>query len=62
MSPEEPKRTRGLLKAFGLLVGARAAMRAARRRPPAPPQESDLDPSERQVPSNRRAETHAAEL
>jgi ubiquinol-cytochrome c reductase iron-sulfur subunit len=63
-SPEpRPGRAAGRLAALALVI--RTAWRAARNRerlpPPAPP-ESDIDPSERKVPSNRRAETLVAVL
>ena len=47
-----------LAKLLGLLVAARAALRAAtsRRPPPAIETESDVDPRKRIVPANRRAE------
>src|SRR5947209_7017378 len=58
-SPEPtPGRAAGRLAALALVI--RTAWRAARNReptPPPPPRESDIDPSERTVPSNRRAET-----
>jgi ubiquinol-cytochrome c reductase iron-sulfur subunit len=48
---------------LGAFVGARVAWRATRDRPPpAVPPESDVDPSERRLPSNRGAETLAAVL
>jgi ubiquinol-cytochrome c reductase iron-sulfur subunit len=61
----EPGRAAGRLAALALVV--RTAWRAARNRepvpsPPPPPRESDIDPSERSVPSNRRAETLVAVL
>jgi ubiquinol-cytochrome c reductase iron-sulfur subunit len=47
-----------LPKLLGLLVATRAAIRAARsRQTPVPAPQSDFDPRERVVPSNRRAET-----
>ena len=50
-------------KALGALVAARALWRgAARRDPPPVPPESDIDPSERNVPANRTAETLVAVL
>jgi len=53
-----------LSRLLGLLVAARATMRAARQRPQPPPSrpESDFDPRRRVVPSNRRAETAVAVL
>ncbi|MBV9311627.1 MAG: Rieske (2Fe-2S) protein [Solirubrobacterales bacterium] len=63
MSPDDPKPARGVLKALGLLVGARAAWRAkGDREPPPMPVESEVDPSERKVPASRRSETVAAVL
>src|SRR5689334_13412700 len=63
--PSERARTAGRLAALGL--AARTAWRAIRNRPgarelPPPAPESDIDPSERKVPSNRRAETVVAVL
>ncbi|MBV9464602.1 MAG: hypothetical protein JO206_08930, partial [Solirubrobacterales bacterium] len=50
-------------KALGALVAARALWRGvARRDPPPVPPESDIDPSERNVPANRTAETVVAVL
>ncbi|HEY3728862.1 MAG TPA: Rieske (2Fe-2S) protein [Solirubrobacteraceae bacterium] len=55
-----------LAKALGFLVAARTAWRTARRRElPASlpePAEDEVDPSERTVPANRRAETVVAVL
>jgi ubiquinol-cytochrome c reductase iron-sulfur subunit len=65
MSPEDPKPVTRAAKFVGALVALRAAARALRARTPAPPPaapESELDPSERTVPSNRRAETLVAGL
>jgi len=60
MSSDEPTPVSRFAKALGVLVALCAVRRAAtsRRsvRPPFPP-ESSLDPSERTVPANRRAET-----
>ncbi len=61
----EPGRTVGRMAALALAV--RTAWRVARNRPgarelPPPSPESDIDPSEREVPSNRRAETLVAVL
>jgi quinol---cytochrome c reductase iron-sulfur subunit len=56
--------TRGA-KALGILVALRATVRALRGRTPQPPplpRESEIDPSERTVPANRRAETLVAAL
>jgi ubiquinol-cytochrome c reductase iron-sulfur subunit len=63
MTTEEPKPVKRLAKALGVAVAARSLWRAAlTRRPPPPAPESDVDPSERRVPSNRRAETIVAAL
>ena len=53
-----------LAKLLGLLVAARAALRAAtsRQPPPAVETEPDVDPRKRVVPSNRRAEGFVALL
>ncbi|MFZ0382489.1 MAG: hypothetical protein WAL38_31995, partial [Solirubrobacteraceae bacterium] len=53
-----------LAKLLGLLVAARAALRAAtsRQPPPAVETEPDVDPRKRVVPSNRRAEGFVASL
>src|SRR5947209_672266 len=52
-----------LARAIGLLVALRTALRAAGRRDiPPPPPESEIDPAERTVPANRRAETLVAAL
>src|SRR5689334_7907895 len=59
----EPGRTAGRLAALLLVI--RTAWRAARNRervPPPPSPESEIDPSQRTVPSNRRAETLVAVL
>jgi ubiquinol-cytochrome c reductase iron-sulfur subunit len=63
MSTEDPKPVRRLAGAVALLVAIRTAWRsvAGREPPPAAP-ESEIDPSERTVPSNRRAETVVALL
>jgi ubiquinol-cytochrome c reductase iron-sulfur subunit len=63
MSPDEPPRISRAAKALGFLVALRTLWRTAagRELPPAAP-ESDLDPSERKVPSDRRAETLVAVL
>jgi ubiquinol-cytochrome c reductase iron-sulfur subunit len=65
--PPEPGRAAGRIAAFALVC--RAAWRAMRNRERIPPgvggpeyDESDIDPSERKVPSNRRAETLVAIL
>jgi ubiquinol-cytochrome c reductase iron-sulfur subunit len=66
MSEDERKPTRGVGRALALAVAARTAWRARRDRPrretAAPPREPDVDPRERTVPSNRRAETIVAAL
>ena len=61
MSHEPPKRAARAGTALGVLVALRTAMRALRGRhspehlPPMPP-ESQIDPNERIVPHNPRAE------
>jgi ubiquinol-cytochrome c reductase iron-sulfur subunit len=61
MTPEPPKRAARAGTIIGALVALRTAVRAARSRrspehlPPMPP-ESDVDPNERIVPGNPRAE------
>src|SRR5579859_7780412 len=65
MSPEDPTPVTRAAKLLGGLVAVRAAFRGLRDRTPQPPQpvpESDIDPSERTVPANRRAETLVAGL
>jgi ubiquinol-cytochrome c reductase iron-sulfur subunit len=67
MSIEDPKPARRFAKALALLVAARTAWRSAAGREPPPPAraggpKSDVDPSERTVPSSRRAETVVAGL
>jgi len=65
MSPEDPKPVTRAAKLLGGLVALRAAVRALRDRTPRPPEpmpESDIDPSQRTVPANRRAETLVAGL
>ena len=65
MTPDDPGRVTRWAKIAGLLVAARATVRATRGRSPAPPPpapESDFDPRKREVPSNRRAETAVAAL
>jgi ubiquinol-cytochrome c reductase iron-sulfur subunit len=63
MTTEEPKRVRRLVRALGVLVAARTAWRAATtRKPPPAAAQSDVDPSRRVVPSNRRAELAVAFL
>lgn len=55
--------TSRLARLLGALVALRTALRAARgRTPPPPPPESDIDPSQRTVPANPRAETLVAAL
>ena len=65
MSPDDAeKRVSRLAKALGVLIAARAAIRAAgshqNRTPPTPEESqapgSDVDPSKRTVPSSPRAE------
>jgi ubiquinol-cytochrome c reductase iron-sulfur subunit len=67
MSPEDQSPVSRGGKALGMLVALRAALRTVRRRdavppPPPPPPESDVDPSQRTVPANPRAETLVAGL
>src|SRR6185312_1299915 len=66
MSPPDPRRD-GRLRAISALAGRLLAFRALReallsRTPPPPPPEGSEDPSEREVPANRRAETGVAVL
>jgi ubiquinol-cytochrome c reductase iron-sulfur subunit len=55
---------RRLARVLGVFVAMRSAWRSAisGRKPPPEPPESEIDPSERIVPSNRRAETLVAFL
>jgi ubiquinol-cytochrome c reductase iron-sulfur subunit len=65
MSPDDRTPVSRGAKAVGVLVALRAALRAVRRPgtvPPPPPPESDVDPSQRTVPANPRAETLVAVL
>jgi ubiquinol-cytochrome c reductase iron-sulfur subunit len=64
MSPDDGKPVTRAAKVFGALVAVRAAVRAMRGQtpPPEPAPESDIDPSQRTVPANRRAETLVAVL
>jgi quinol---cytochrome c reductase iron-sulfur subunit len=63
MSPEDPKPVSRVAKALAALVAVRAALRTVTHGPPPPPAvESDIDPRQREVPSNRRAETLVAGL
>lgn len=66
MNGESPKPVRGIAKLLAFVVAALTFWRGAKRRakPSPPPRapESDLDPSERTVPANRRAETLVAAL
>ncbi len=65
MSAEGGRPVRRLAKLAGLLVALRASWRAAasRRQPPSPaPESEDIDPAERIVPTNPRAETIVALL
>jgi ubiquinol-cytochrome c reductase iron-sulfur subunit len=68
LSPDDPSPVTRWAKLLGGMIAARAALRAARsRRVPRPPTGvggtgSEVDPSERTVPSNRRAETLVAAL
>jgi ubiquinol-cytochrome c reductase iron-sulfur subunit len=57
--------TSRLARLLGVFVALRTALRAARSRTPPPPPpspESDVDPSQRTVPANRRAEAVVAAL
>ena len=58
MSSDDHRTVSRLARMLGGLVAVRAAFRAARSKqvPPRPPQESDVDPRKRVVPSNRRTE------
>jgi ubiquinol-cytochrome c reductase iron-sulfur subunit len=62
--PEEPTPVSRLANALGLLLAVRTLWRVAARRDQRPqrppPRESDVDPSRRIVPSDRRAETLVA--
>ena len=63
MTPADQSRANKLGKLLAGLVAAYTFWRtAAGREAPPPARESDLDPSERTVPSNRRAETLVAAL
>jgi ubiquinol-cytochrome c reductase iron-sulfur subunit len=64
MSPEEPTPIKRFARAVAVLIAARTLIRSLAGREPAlpPPPESELDPSERVVPSNRRAESVVAAL
>jgi ubiquinol-cytochrome c reductase iron-sulfur subunit len=63
MAHNEPSPVSRLAKVAGFLVAARTLWRsAAGREPPPRPPESDIDPSEKRVPSNPRAETLVAVL
>lgn len=65
MSPDDPTPASRFAKVIAAVVAVRAAARAARSRepePPSPAPESEIDPSRRTVPSNRRAETLVAAL
>ena len=60
MSPDDQNPVTRGVKFVGVLVALRAALRVVRRRTPVPPppaRESDIDPSERTVPANPRAES-----
>jgi len=63
MSTGPRGRVRPIAGTLAALVAIRTAVRAATRRdPPPPPRPPDVDPSERIVPANRRAETLVAIL
>jgi ubiquinol-cytochrome c reductase iron-sulfur subunit len=63
VSPEAPTPVKRFARAFALLVALRTFLRSlAGREPPPPPAESELDPEQRIVPANRRAETAVALL
>src|SRR5581483_3859504 len=63
MSPEGPRPVSRLAKALAALVAVRTALRTVTHgQPPSPASESDVDPRERKVPANRRAETLVAGL
>jgi ubiquinol-cytochrome c reductase iron-sulfur subunit len=65
MSPDDPTPVSRGAKALGVLIALRTALRVVRRpgtAPPPPPPESELDPSQRTVPANPRAETLVAAL
>jgi ubiquinol-cytochrome c reductase iron-sulfur subunit len=64
VSPEANRPARRLGKLLGALVALRAGWRAARSRGPvqAPEEPDAVDPTERTVPANRRAETWVALL
>jgi ubiquinol-cytochrome c reductase iron-sulfur subunit len=66
MSEQDPKPVRGFAKLVAFLIAGRTARRAVSGRESAPGAsdgaQPDLDPSERVVPSSRRAETVVASL
>lgn len=64
MSDQDPAPVKGFARAVAILAALRTARRArGDREPPAPPPpEADADPSQRVVPSNRRAESVVAIL
>ncbi|MDQ6816448.1 MAG: hypothetical protein M3018_03440, partial [Actinomycetota bacterium] len=63
MTPEEPTPVKRFARALALLVAVRTFARSlAGREPPPPIPKSELDPSKRIVPSNRRAETLVSAL
>jgi ubiquinol-cytochrome c reductase iron-sulfur subunit len=65
MSEDDPKPATRAARLLGALLALRTAVRAVRSPHPAPPPqapESDIDPSERTVPANPRAETLVAGL
>src|SRR5690348_17546080 len=65
MAAEEPKPVRRLAGLVAAFVALRTSLRAARtggKPPPPAPEDEEVDPSERTVPANRRAETLVAVL
>ena len=64
MSDQDPAPLKGLARAMAILAAVRTARRARRDREPPPRRESEpeSDPSERVVPSSRRAEGAVAAL
>jgi ubiquinol-cytochrome c reductase iron-sulfur subunit len=66
MSPQQPDRVSRIARFLGLLVAGRTAGKALRSHQPPPPppgdHPGDIDPSEREVPSNAQAELLVAIL